>query len=355
MNVNRILEVKEREPIESLRGFLGGLWVQNDLVAMLAPAGDGQGSASLTREVTSLDEVAGIDPFTPLMRSNAALQAIRFMERYNDEPVAVILRPCELRAFFELRKRHEFPRELPEVTVIGVDCLGTYAEKDYQQLVEIAGVEATTRDVMQNAAEGGLRPQKFRMACQVCDWPAPRGADIVIGTIGVASDSFLLVITRDEKTDERLRIQSITDGKAGEYQVSRRETVVGAVADARAGMRKTFVDEVKSDCRFGDIGCFLAWFTNCSLCSECLRACPLFADQLSSLSSQERAMLKHSSALAELVMFSRWLASCAGCGMCEQACNRGVPLTLLLSALSHRIQSELSYASGDPNQGFPWK
>jgi Fe-S oxidoreductase len=55
-----------------------------------------------------------------------------------------------------------------------------------------------------------------------------------------------------------------------------------------------------------------------------------------------------------MVLLSRWLASCSGCGMCEEVCQRSVPLTLLVSALSHRIREENDYITGSPDQPPPW-
>jgi Fe-S oxidoreductase len=60
------------------------------------------------------------------------------------------------------------------------------------------------------------------------------------------------------------------------------------------------------------------------------------------------------SLLSELIRVSRWLASCSGCGMCRESCENGIPLTQIVTTLSHRIQSELNYKPGDPNHRLPW-
>jgi hypothetical protein len=46
------------------------------------------------------------------------------------------------------------------------------------------------------------------------------------------------------------------------------------------------------------------------------------------------------------VALGRWLSECGGCGMCEASCSQGVPLFLLITALSHRIRHEMDY-TGD--------
>lgn len=354
MNVNRIVEVRNGEPVDSLREFMTVVWQQAHLDAVLAPF-ESQGRLNIASNV--IDDpvnLAKLNPFAPVMVGNAALAAVEFIEEYGGKRIAIFLRPCELRSFMELKKRRNLDVDPASTIVFGVDCLGTYSRQEYIQLVEAGSFDGVTADVLRNAGEGGLRPQHFRMACQICDWSGPVGADISIGTIGVDSDNYLLVIVKDEATDDQWDVSALTDNKASEYQVSRRETVVGAIADTRADVRDHLIQNPSHNARFDDLGSFLAWLANCSLCGRCLNACPLYRGEFKGKfgSISDPALERH--VLSELVNLGRWIASCAGCGMCEQACERDVPLTLLLSSLRHRIRRELKYHPGDPLQQTPW-
>jgi len=354
MNVNRILKVQHGDPLSALRQFLAAWWVQNKLDAMLAPVELLESSSITPQVIEDPAGLAAVNPFAPLMTSNAAGIANRFVQDNSDQRLAILLRPCELRAFVELQKRRPVASQPNEVVILGVDCIGTFTHSDYLRSVETHGLSGVTADVLRNAAEGGLRPQRFRTACMVCDWPAPCGADVTIGAIGVPSIEFLLVIARDEATDERLGLNALTGALATEYQVSHRETVVGAVADMRAGMRRGLIEEMQTAYRFNDLGSFLAWFASCSLCGQCLDACPMYHGQFDNLLGKRETQQSGRAALAELVLISRWIASCSGCGMCEEQCENRVPLTLLISALSHRVRSEMHYKCGDPAQRPPW-
>jgi Fe-S oxidoreductase len=106
--------------------------------------------------------------------------------------------------------------------------------------------------------------------------------------------------------------------------------------------------------RMGELGSVLSWLAKCSLCGDCLDACPLYDGELSGLLGIGTARYGGQPLLAEVVEVSRWLASCAGCGMCEEACTSDVPLTVLISSLAHRIREELHYPSGDPAARLPW-
>ncbi len=359
MNVNRVLEVQEGNATSTAQRFLSALWQKHQLDALLAPVSVAGQAGVTARVLRHADELVLVQPFTPVMQGNSAAAAWRFIQEEKSGRLALLLRPCELRALVELSKRSAAPGDpllASEadgdkcVLVIGVDCLGTFSQQEFLSVGESLGVEEVTRATLQNAFQGGLIPQPFRTACQVCEWPAPRGADIVIGTLGVDTEKTLLLLACDECLDSRLHLTELTDGPAPEYLVSRRETVVGAVADARLGYRKNLYEEIGSEGRFSDLGSFLAWFANCNLCGKCLKACPLYDGELDSLLGGQKSR----SPLADLVLLSHWIASCSGCGMCEEVCGRDVPLMLVIASLSQRIRAEMHYTAGDKSQRLPW-
>jgi formate dehydrogenase subunit beta len=354
MNVNRVLEVPDGKPVDAFQDFLLAFWQRNQLQVMLAPVEQPDHTQVTVQVVRDPQALSAVNPFAPVMSCNSAVTALRFIQQEDAGRLAVLLRPCELRALVELAKRNGGSAGATKagngqkcVAVLAVDCLGTLPEEEWRSI----GMEQAIRQTLRNAATGGLMPQNFRTACQVCDWPAPRGADVVIGTVGVDTENCLLVISQDEKVDARLGLQALTSAPASEYQVSRRETLVGAVAEARADVRRRLLGEADSELRFSDLGSFLAWFANCNLCGQCLKACPLYEEELKNIFGDAHP---EGSPLTALVRLSHWITSCSGCGMCEAKCSRDVPLMLLISALSHRVREEMHYQAGNPAQKLPW-
>src|SRR3972149_8974177 len=185
MNVNRILKVQNGDTLSALRQFLAAWWVQNDLDAMVAPVELLENPSTAPQGIEAPAGLAVVNPFAPLMTSNAAGIANRIVQDHSDQRLAILLRPCELRAFVNLQKRRPVSSQPDEVVILGVDCIGTFTHSDYLRSLETPRLSGVTADVLRNAAEGGLRPQSFRTACMVCDWPAPWGADVIIGAIGV--------------------------------------------------------------------------------------------------------------------------------------------------------------------------
>lgn len=352
MNVNRVIEVRNHDPVGSLREFLAAWWEAAGLEALLAPVELADRSGVMAQVIEEPARLSVVNPFAPIMLSNAASAVDKFSHDRPGGRTAAMLRPCELRALIELRKRRHADSTNDKMTIVGADCLATLPQPEYLDRVHAEGLREMVRKALEEAAEGECSARQPRMACCLCSWPAPRGADVVIGAIGVSPEEYLLIIAQDEATDERLRLAQVTDGLATEAQVVRREVAVGAIAKKRSKAGAEIVRSVPQ--RFSDVGSLLSWFAACSLCGDCLDACPLYDGELSGLLGVGGTRYGGQALLAELVDVSRWLASCSGCGMCQEACTSGVPLTRLIAALTHRIQEELHYTPGDPSQPLPW-
>jgi formate dehydrogenase subunit beta len=351
MNVNRIYPTGEVDTLTAMRKFLSTWWMAYQPHAMFAPLELEEKHELAAQMITDPTELERINPFAPFMPLNAANQARQFVRENPGKRLALMLRPCELRTYVELEKREPVAAGASEIVLIGVDCLGTFSKDEYHRRVGDAGLRQVTDEVLHNASQGGWKSLPFRTACQVCDWGAPRGADIAIGIIGVESDKHLLVILRNEDIDAHHGMGEIAREMANEYQVSHRETMVGAIADTHTGMRRVLLDEMQEKCSFNELGCLLAWFASCTLCGDCLQACP-FCQGESAVPKVHRG--EGILSLRDLVDISRRLTSCSGCGMCEENCPSHIPMALLFSALSHRIRDEIHYRAGDPAQELPW-
>jgi ferredoxin len=237
--------------------------------------------------------------------------------------------------------------------VIGVDCPGTFSPTEYlQQLARQEDDAAIIRTELDSGRQDSLIPRQVRAACQLCDSPCPIGADIVIGTMGIAPQGHVLVVARDENLDASLQLQEVTDGMATEEQVVGREVTIGKLAIARLQRRSELFKSQSWQTQ--DMTTAWAMFARCTLCADCLDACPLYDGQLRGMLGVGEASQGSHPLLSELVSVSRWLASCSGCGMCQEACEHDILLTPIVTMLSHQIQARLGYQPGDPAQRLPW-
>lgn len=360
MNVNHILHVQDGNTVKTLQYFLAAWWKQMNLDAMLVPVElpDYTGvSAQVVTQPTGLEK---INPFAPMMLNNTASMVQGFLEDHPSSRLAVVLRPCELRALIELRKRHRVRyqpvmagNDQESLVLIGVDCAGTFSQADYIQHVNSHQGDTEIIHVkLSYGRQDSYLPYQVRQTCQMCDSPGPLGADVIIGTIGIEPQGILLVIARNEEIDASLKLQEITDGIATESQVVFREMMVGKLVDKRTEKRFALM---RNDALLAEeMTTALAMFARCTLCADCLDACPLYDGELAGMLGVGEGRQSGHSLFAELVRVSRWLASCSGCGMCQQSCPHGVSLAQVVTTLSHRIQNELHYRPGDPSQPLPW-
>ena len=357
MNVNRILHIREGNAVKTFQRFLTAWWKRMELDAMLAPVEVRDQAGASPRVITKPGNLSKVTPFLPVLLNNSASLVEDFLRAHPREKLAVILRPCELRAWVELQKRdriHDRPGdEAGRLVVIGVDCPGTFSLAEYlQQLAKGQDDADVIRTELDHGRHDGSIPGHIRTACQLCDSPCPQGADIVIGTIGIAPHGELLVVAHDEDTDASLKLQDVTDGMAAEGQVACRELTVKQLADARLQKRSELIRS--QSWQTEDMHTAWALFARCTLCADCLDACPLYDGQLRGMLGVREAYEGSHPLLSELVSVSRWLASCSGCGMCQEACELGISLTPIITMLSHQIQAKLHYQPGDPDQRLPW-
>lgn len=359
MNVNRILHVREEDPVKTLQAFLANWWGQVGLDAMLVPVQSDDHNIVSPQVISDPADLSKVNPFAPVMLANTATIVQDFVRDHPTQHLAVILRPCELRATIELRKRHRIRyqpvyagNDLESLIVIGVDCPGTFSQDAYAQ--HVTNHQEDTEIIHVGLSYGkrdSYLPYDVRETCQMCDSPGPLGADIIVGTIGMEPREDLLIIARNEDIDTMLKLQNVTDSVATESQVEFREIMVGKLVDKRAEKRAALINR---DLPVDDFTSALALFARCTLCADCLDACPLYDGELAGMLGAGEGRQSAHPLLSELIRVSRWLASCSGCGMCRESCQQGIPITQIVTTLSHRIQSDLHYRPGDPTQRLPW-
>ncbi len=360
MKLNHVLRIQDDDAVETLRRFLSAWWMHVELDAMLAPVELPDHGGVAPEVIEHPDELRRVNPFLPMMPANTVPLVDGFIKEHRGGHLAVILRPCELRALIELQKRNRV--QVPQagrnghrnLTIIGVDCPGTFSVPEYAHHMEQHFDDAEMmRMTLAYGSQESYLPYPFRAACQMCDSPAPFGADVTIGSIGVAPQGYLLAIAADEQMDASLRLSDVTDGAASDGEVFQREVTLGKLAEKRSRQKIEMLN--KQDQHTDDMKNLLAVFARCTLCADCLDACPLYDGELAGmLGVKDTPQQRTRPLLTELVSVSRWLASCSGCGMCQEVCEHGVSLMPIITTMSHRIQRELHYRPGDPNQRLPW-
>ena len=121
------IDVKDRRSLGTLRDFLRSILQLEDISAILVPQHLPMKNVVMPTLVTDPNHLNGVDPLAPVFPMNAAKIVSRLTRKPMGAKVAVVLRPCEIRAFVELVKLKQGRTD--EVVLIGIDCLGAFQTK----------------------------------------------------------------------------------------------------------------------------------------------------------------------------------------------------------------------------------
>lgn len=341
------------EVLGRLRLFLNHWWRSVNLRAMLAPVETPDGSTVFPQVITDPDQLQYVNPFLPVMPVNTASLIDEFLESHLQGRLAVILRPCELRSWVEMNKRREalHPGDGTDLKpgrlfLISFDCTGTFDPVTFAEHVSQVGMPALTHQVLQQASRPYPESTENRAACQYCDQPFPIGADLAIFLLGLEVDQQFLLVAGHE-IEKSMRVEDTTDGPLPVDLWEQRSTILDQVITRHS---ERFNGNAQSAAPYS----VLAAFARCSMCTDCLDACPLYDGELASMIGIPGSTSTPAPLLVNLVGVSRWLASCSGCGMCQTACDQGIPLIEIVLQMNRHLCRELGYRPGDPGQKLPW-
>lgn len=341
MLISRVFEVRDSDTVGAIRRFLERLLDQKIVDLLVAPVDISHGQASHPQVIADQRELNIVNPLLPIMLDNSASVLREALLHSPDARLAAVLRPCEVRTVVELAKRQEI--DTHRVVIIGVDCLATFDADYYRDVIANHPDDPywLMHEALRFARIGQIAPDRYRAACQLCDRPAADydAADILLGLIGGKPSQQILLLAKAE-TDTRLGLHRIADRRGTETDIVRRELAIWRLSE-----RRKWLTDHKLECwnlqtpkMEATIGTLLQ---RCSLCGECISACPLGNGVLRCAIQQGRDAFINAYTHQESRMIS-----CVGCGMCQTHCPENIPLSAINTALSHRAQTSLGYVPG---------
>ena len=344
------------DPLGALRHFLSEWWLAVDLQAMVAPIESPGCNAVFPQMLTSPEQLAAGNPFAPIMGVNTAGLIEEFISAFPEGRLAVLLRPCELRTYVELRKRRLAFRtkagkdpDTDRLALISIDCPGVLDSGDFIVRAEAEGLDSLTLNAIEWIAHGRWTNGHLRLACQQCEWPIPCGADLTLGILGTNTQENLQLIAADEATAAQLCLEQLTEEPIDEADWQQRSSASSLLLDWHSSQPAPEQQRLVYDSHS-----LLAAFARCNICTDCLDACPLYDGELAGMLGVSGTSASGAPLLVNLVAVSRWLASCSGCGMCQEACEQNIPLLNIIYSFNRRLRSELNYQPGNPQQPLPW-
>lgn len=319
------------DPLGSIQQFLNTVWHASRLAGMLVTMNGGEESSMQPRYIEDSARLAEINPFKPLMLSNAARAIPELLREHPQQKMGLLLRPCEMRALQAMTERVSL--DLENLLTISVDCLGTLPAEEYHWRAERKeAVGNLAQEALQFARQGGIVAYRNRPACQICAEPQAKDADLNIHVFGLPVRHQILISTRQDAMAEVLN--HITNGLAADGLIEQHQRVLAKMAERHHSKMERVVEGLGNLLPV-DLETVVQQLESCGACQSCLNVCPICLVERPRRDQDGHYNRKD---------IARWLASCAGCGMCEQACPNHLPL----SAIFAHIRTLLSQGIGEP-------
>lgn len=332
------------EGIKELLGFLLRSHKVRGIVSLLKLS-DGAVAYSLITDQAIIQDVV---PLYPLMPANlgAVLSRITLLGSLS-EPLAAVVRPCELRSFVELVKRKQ--GNLDNFLFISSTCSGVYPLKFAAQ----GGVDEAG---YWQAVQKGEIPAGIRPTCRGCNQFLPYNADITVSFTGNKEiDKRCDLILNTEKGAE------FTSGLAGgvhEEEITGEDVklLLHKRDEAKKGLyKKLKLEELGLNGLVDILG-------KCLNCHACGNACPLCYCELCDFDSRdyeyepstslsqlaERGGIKvpPNSFIYQLGRLTHMGISCVGCGMCTDVCPVDIPVASIFYRVGEEVQAKFDYVPG---------
>lgn len=350
------MQVKDKDLLGALRNFFSAVLQSGEISAILVPWKLPMKNMVMPTLITDPARLAGADPLAPAFPINSARIVSKLTSRASGGKIAAVMRPCEIRAFIELVKLNQGRTE--DLILIGTDCLGACRNRDYFQW---AGddIDASTRKFYKSALSGnrtaidGFIPAP---ACQICEFPAPSGADIAIGLFGMENPERIPVLAQTDSGEKLLGKLQLPDG---EEPPSRQKALEKLIAERTAARDKMFEKTHEATGNLEKLTCYLA---NCVNCYNCRVACPVcycrecvfvtdvfdhepgqylrWANKKGAVKMPTDTLFYHITRLAHMS------TACVGCGQCSNACPNDIPLMELFRTTADKTQKAFDYEAG---------
>ncbi len=344
------LTIKNNDPIEGLNIFFKKLLDEKIVDAILVPQDAPNKTSVIQTLVESSEQIHGANPFAPLLLTNSAKIVSKLTFQKTKQKTAALMRSCEIRACIELAKLKQI--NMDNLVIIGIDCMGTYESKAYQELIK----DFKDNKALAVSFLSKLDENKLRAACLGCEYPNPDNADIMINFFGCDVNKEIFIRTSEKvplANPEKLGLALCED-------ITRWQQASNTAKEKRINFRDNLFKKVLSEIK--DIKALMKELEHCRLCYNCRRECPIcycreciFDSLIFEHNSEQyfqwaqrkgKIRMPTDTLLFHLTRMNHMVISCVACGQCTSACPNGIHVAKLFKAIGYKVQQLFGYQPG---------
>jgi len=351
-------EIKtNNDPVATLRSLLGRMLSEHIVDAVFIVSGTPYSKLPMPVLITDDEKLDGVDPFAPAAPFNSARQAVPIIRYDVGRKIAIVMRPCEIRALIELAKLKQCTLE--NTILIGLECAGRMENDDFLR----------TSDENENLTQSFYQDSELQSmittSCKTCTHFLPTSADISLTLFGYQlSDRFGLK-GMNETGEEFIKSLQLTLSDEPEEHIG----AVDEMTKTRVQARELFFNETAE--KINGIEKLQKMIATCLNCHNCRVACPVcycrecvFLTEVFDHGPEilmRRAGIKGIVKLpAETTMFhltrlAHMSHACVGCGQCTSVCPSKIPVADIFRTVADQVQKIYSYEPGiDPLEPIPY-
>ena len=302
--------------------------------------------------VTDSEKLESSRFLAPVMPVNTA-RVISDMTKVtpSSKKIGVVLRNCEIRALLELVKLRQ--ASLENITLIGIDCPGTYTVNDYAG--RIAKGESPEETILSRFTKGEEDPD-VRQSCAICAYPLAQNADLIVELAGNDIQKSISISSNTDSGEALLKGTELPEDADTENRSRMAEETLAKQADKR----EKFFKENAS--RFQGIDQLMSVLSPCIRCYNCRTVCPacyckecffdsptfeMESDRYLGWAQTKGAVRMPSNTLFyHLTRMAHMATSCIGCGLCSEACPNDIPVAEIFQLAAAEVQKDLDYIPG---------
>lgn len=345
--------VEGRGLVGAVQAFLRMLLERGEAKAVLVARHIQGGTAVMPALVSDVERLGEADPLAPAFPLNAAKVVSRLTRKPVGDRVAVVLRPCEIRAFVELVKLKQ--GSVDDLLIIGLDCPGAMRNEDYRTYAAEHG-DGATEHFLKGMANGGGPEDLLSPACRVCAHPVPGACDITLGTLGADPAGELFVMANSPAGETVLSNLRLPPANA---PAGREEAIRKLLATRNEKREAMFRETAEAT---SDMEKLIQYLSHCVNCHNCRVACPVCycrecvfttdvfdhdPGQYMRWSRRKGAVkMPTDTVFFHLTRLAHMSTACVGCGQCSNACPNDIPVMELFQTLARVTQAAFDYEPG---------